>query len=60
MIECEFDGALLACTGMAEALHAAGNEACVPLPNGGYQDGEHAVEPTTAGGTSGRPQEPNR
>ena len=56
MIECEFDGALLASTGMAEALDAAGHEACVPLPNGGHQDGEHAVGRTAAGEASVSPQ----
>ena len=30
MIEFEFDGALLASSGVAEALHAAGADVCIP------------------------------
>lgn len=30
MIEFEFDGALQASSGVAEALHAAGTDVCVP------------------------------
>lgn len=47
MIEFEFDGALLASSGIAEALHAAGADVFVPLPDAATNSAEDAVERST-------------
>ena len=44
MIAFEFDGALLASSGIAEALDAAGADACVPLPDAATNCPEDAAQ----------------
>jgi hypothetical protein len=44
MIEFEFDGALLASSGIAEALDAAGADVCVPASHDAMRAEEHDTD----------------